>query len=83
VQFILVGDSSVGKSSILIRLTEQRWLSATDPTIGVEFGTHTVTLASGERVKNQIWDTCGSESFRSVSSALSHADTAAQREAAS
>ncbi|PWN43397.1 Rab2/RabB-family small GTPase [Ceraceosorus guamensis] len=64
-KFILVGDSSVGKSSILIRLTEQRWLAATDPTVGVEFGSHTFEI-SGELVRANVWDTAGSEAFRSI-----------------
>ena len=65
-KIIIVGDASVGKSCILVRLTEDRFDTAATPTIGVEFGSHLVALASGERVKLQVWDTAGSEQFRSV-----------------
>ena len=66
-KFILIGDSSVGKSSLLVRLTDDRFLTDPDPTIGVEFGSHLIELDNGETVKVQVWDTAGSESFRSVS----------------
>lgn len=65
-KFILIGDSSVGKSSLLVRLTDDRFLADPDPTIGVEFGSHLIELDNGETVKVQVWDTAGSESFRSI-----------------
>ena len=65
-KFILIGDSSVGKSSLLVRLTDDRFLTDPDPTIGVEFGSHLIRLDNGETVKVQVWDTAGSESFRSI-----------------
>lgn len=67
-KFVLVGDSSVGKSSLLVQLTEQRFLADPDPTVGVEFGSYIVTIReTGEKIKCQCWDTAGSETFRSVS----------------
>nr|CDI52995.1 related to YPT31-GTP-binding protein of the rab family [Melanopsichium pennsylvanicum 4] len=65
-KFILIGDSCVGKSSLLVRLTDDRFLIDPDPTIGVEFGSHLIQLDNGETVKVQVWDTAGSESFRSI-----------------
>lgn len=66
-KFILIGDSSVGKSSILVRLTDDRFLTDPDPTVGVEFGSHVVEIPeTGERIKCQCWDTAGSEAFRSI-----------------
>lgn len=65
-KFIIIGDASVGKSSLLVRLTEDRFLINSDATIGIEFGSHIVTLATGEKLKLQIWDTAGSEQFRSI-----------------
>ncbi|WFD22150.1 hypothetical protein MEQU1_000812 [Malassezia equina] len=59
-KFIIIGDASVGKSSLLVRLTEDRFLVHSDTTIGIEFGSHIVTLPKGERLKLQIWDTAGS-----------------------
>ncbi|WFD39463.1 uncharacterized protein MJAP1_002440 [Malassezia japonica] len=65
-KFIIIGDASVGKSSLLVRLTEDRFLVDSDATIGIEFGSHIITLDSGERLKLQVWDTAGSEQFRSI-----------------
>ena len=65
-KFIIIGDASVGKSSLLVRLTENRFLVDSETTIGIEFGSQIVTLPEGERLKLQIWDTAGSEQFRSV-----------------
>lgn len=66
-KFILIGSSSVGKSSLLVRLTDDRFLTEPDPTVGVEFGSHVVEIPeTGERVKCQCWDTAGSEAFRSI-----------------
>jgi Ras-related protein Rab-2A len=70
-KFILIGDSSVGKSSLLVRLTDNRFLADSEPTVGVEFGSQVIALENGERIKVQVWDTAGSESFRSVSAQLS------------
>ncbi|WFD18566.1 hypothetical protein MCAP1_000770 [Malassezia caprae] len=69
-KFIIIGDASVGKSSLLVRLTEDRFLVDSDTTIGIEFGSQIVTLPKGERLKLQIWDTAGSEQFRSVWTAI-------------
>ena len=41
---------------------------SSDPTIGVEFGSAILALDNGEKIKVQVWDTAGSESFRSVRS---------------
>ncbi|KAI3613455.1 hypothetical protein CBS9595_004288 [Malassezia furfur] len=65
-KFIIIGDASVGKSSLLVRLIEDRFLVNSDATIGIEFGSHIISLESGERLKLQVWDTAGSEQFRSI-----------------
>jgi len=57
----------VGKSSLLVRLTDQRFLANPDPTLGVEFGSKLITIPDeGKVVKLQCWDTAGTESFRSI-----------------
>jgi len=66
-KFVIVGDAGVGKSSLLIRLTDQRFQNNTDPTLGVEFGSKLITIAEEEKVvKLQCWDTAGTEAFRSI-----------------
>ncbi|KIK51352.1 hypothetical protein GYMLUDRAFT_50593 [Collybiopsis luxurians FD-317 M1] len=71
-KFIITGDAAVGKSSLLVRLTDQRFLANPDPTLGVEFGSKLITIpeeddGEGSKVvKLQCWDTAGTESFRSI-----------------
>ncbi|KAG6853656.1 hypothetical protein C0991_002548 [Blastosporella zonata] len=66
-KFIITGDAAVGKSSLLIRLTDQRFLANPDPTLGVEFGSKLITIPNEDKiVKLQCWDTAGTESFRSI-----------------
>ncbi len=60
----------MGKSSLLVRLTDNRFLSDSEPTVGVEFGSQIIPLDAAdpksERIKVQVWDTAGAESFRSI-----------------
>ena len=64
-KFIIVGDSSVGKSCLLLQFTDKRFKTSHDLTIGVEFGARTIQV-NDTNVKLQIWDTAGQESFRSI-----------------
>eukprot|EP01120_Amphizonella_sp_Union-15-10_P000749 TRINITY_DN1077_c0_g1_i1.p1 TRINITY_DN1077_c0_g1~~TRINITY_DN1077_c0_g1_i1.p1 ORF type:complete len:201 (-),score=25.82 TRINITY_DN1077_c0_g1_i1:126-728(-) len=64
-KYIIVGNSGVGKSCLLLQFTEKRFQTSHDVTIGVEFGSRTVTLQD-KQVKLQIWDTAGQEKFRSI-----------------
>lgn len=66
-KFISVGDSGVGKSCLLLRLTQNDYVQ-TETTIGIEFGSTLINI-DGKKVKLQIWDTAGQESFRSISRA--------------
>mmetsp|Transcript_22667 Transcript_22667/g.40806 ORF Transcript_22667/g.40806 Transcript_22667/m.40806 type:complete len:201 (+) Transcript_22667:54-656(+) len=64
-KLILVGDSSVGKSSLLLRFTDRRFEPGNELTIGVEFGARNIEV-DGTAIKLQIWDTAGQETFRSM-----------------
>ena len=44
IKLIIIGDSSVGKSCLLLQFTDQRFKAAHDLTIGVEFGSRTVSI---------------------------------------
>jgi Ras-related protein Rab-2A len=55
---IIVGDTGVGKSCILLQFTEGRFKDEHNVTIGVEFGAKTVKVED-RSVKLQIWDTAG------------------------
>ncbi|KAF8552913.1 ras-domain-containing protein [Imleria badia] len=66
-KFIITGDAAVGKSSLLVRLTDQRFMTNPDPTLGVEFGSKLIEIPEqGKIIKLQCWDTAGTESFRSI-----------------
>jgi len=66
-KFIITGNAAVGKSSLLVRLTDQRFLANPDPTLGVEFGSKLINIEDeGKIVKLQCWDTAGTESFRAI-----------------
>ena len=62
---IVVGDSSVGKSCLLLRFVDKRFRDNHELTIGVEFGCR-IVQASGFRFKIHVWDTAGQEAFRSI-----------------
>lgn len=62
---ITVGDSGVGKSSLILRFTDKRFFEPHPATIGIELGVKNITLRS-KRIKLNIWDTAGQESFRSL-----------------
>ena len=67
-KMILIGDSSVGKSNILLKYLKGEFDPNSRATVGVEFGTKNITL-NGKRVKIQIWDTAGQERYKSITSA--------------
>jgi len=64
-KYIIVGDTAVGKSCLLLQFTDKRFQPVHDLTIGVEFGSRTITIDSNS-IKLQIWDTAGQEKFRSI-----------------
>lgn len=65
-RLILVGDSTVGKSSLLRRFCDGKFVEVSDPTVGVDFYARLIEVAPGRRVKLQLWDTAGQERFRSI-----------------
>jgi|JI6StandDraft_1071083.scaffolds.fasta_scaffold09087_8 Ras-related protein Rab-2A len=64
-KFILVGDTAVGKTSILSRFLKGTFNRQNDITIGVEFGERTISV-NNQTIKLQVWDTAGQEDFRSM-----------------
>ncbi len=66
-KLLLIGDSGVGKSCILLRFTEDSYSEAFISTIGVDFKIKTIEL-EGKIIKLQIWDTAGQERFRTITS---------------
>ncbi|PRP79229.1 RAB18, member RAS oncogene family isoform 2 [Planoprotostelium fungivorum] len=66
-KILMIGDSGVGKSSILLRFTDDDFEEDQPCTIGVDFKTKMVNL-EGKRIALTIWDTAGQEKFRSLTS---------------
>ncbi|EDW07550.1 ras-related protein Rab-35 [Drosophila mojavensis] len=66
-KLLIIGDSGVGKSSLLIRFSDDTFSGSYITTIGVDFKIRTVEI-NGLRVKLQIWDTAGQERFRTITS---------------
>ena len=64
-KFIVIGESSVGKSNLLLQFTDKRFEQTHDVTIGVEFGTKIVSYDN--TVYNiQVWDTAGQETYKAI-----------------
>ncbi|XP_067863139.1 ras-related protein Rab-39A-like [Heptranchias perlo] len=63
---ILVGDSTVGKTSIVLRLTEGTFREDLQKTIGVDYYIHVLETTPTVRVKLQVWDTAGEKEHRTI-----------------
>jgi len=66
-KLLLIGDSGVGKSCLLLRFADDTYTESYISTIGVDFKIRTVEL-HGKTIKLQIWDTAGQERFRTITS---------------
>lgn len=66
-KLLLIGDSGVGKSCLLLRFADDTYTDNYISTIGVDFKIRTIDL-NGKTVKLQIWDTAGQERFRTITS---------------
>jgi len=66
-KLLLIGDSGVGKSSLLLRFSDNTFSDSFIATIGVDFKIKTMDI-NGAQVKLQIWDTAGQERFRTITS---------------
>ncbi|GAB2292493.1 Ras- protein RABD2a [Dionaea muscipula] len=66
-KLLLIGDSGVGKSCLLLRFADDSYVESYISTIGVDFKIRTVEQ-DGKTIKLQIWDTAGQERFRTITS---------------
>ncbi|MBQ5154065.1 GTP-binding protein, partial [Macrococcus caseolyticus] len=66
-KLLLIGDSGVGKSCLLLRFADNSYTDSYISTIGVDFKIRTVDI-EGKTIKLQIWDTAGQERFRTITS---------------
>ncbi|KAF5196530.1 Ras-related protein rab-2a [Thalictrum thalictroides] len=64
-RLIIIGDSSVGKSCLILQFTEERFRPFYNNTVGVDFGSKVVPIKA-RPIKLHIWDTAGQERYRSI-----------------
>ena len=67
-KYIIIGDAAVGKSNLLLRYVHGQFKPEYQLTIGVEFGAKNIEIDS-KMFRIQIWDTAGTENFRSITRA--------------
>jgi len=68
IKLLLIGDSGVGKSCLLLRFSDDSFTPSFITTIGIDFKIRTIEL-DGKKIKLQIWDTAGQERFRTITTA--------------
>lgn len=67
-KILIIGNSSVGKTSFLFRYADNSFTSAFVSTVGIDFKVKTVVRRE-KRIKLQIWDTAGQERYRTITTA--------------
>ncbi|MEW5308126.1 MAG: hypothetical protein WDW38_000106 [Sanguina aurantia] len=66
VKLVLLGDSGVGKSCLVLRYVKGQFDASMRITVGAAFVSHRVLLPDGNSIKFEIWDTAGQERYRSL-----------------
>jgi len=69
VKLLLIGDSGVGKSCLLLRFVENTYTDEYISTIGADYKIKDID-SDGARVRMQVWDTAGQERFRTITSSF-------------
>ena len=64
-KILTIGESGVGKTSILRRFVENKFLKTHLATIGIDFKTKNLNI-NNQDIKLKIWDTAGQERFRNI-----------------
>ncbi len=67
-KLLLIGDSAVGKSCILLRFSDDQFTPSFITTLGIDFKLRVIETKN-KRIKLQIWDTAGQERFRTITNA--------------
>lgn len=66
VKILILGESSVGKSSLLTQYIQSKFMPTHMPTIGVQYKQKLINTDDHSLVKVQIWDTAGTQRFRTI-----------------
>ncbi|KNC53069.1 GTP-binding protein SAS1 [Thecamonas trahens ATCC 50062] len=67
IKLLLIGDSGVGKSSLLLRFSDDSFSPSFISTVGIDFKLRSIRLGDS-MIKLQVWDTAGQERFRTITS---------------
>ncbi|KAM3909862.1 ras-related protein Rab-13 [Leptodactylus fuscus] len=67
-KLLLIGDSGVGKTCLIVRFSEDSFNSTYISTIGIDFKIRTTEI-QGKKIKLQVWDTAGQERFKTITTA--------------
>lgn len=71
-KLVLIGDTSVGKTNLLLRYTKDEFSHSQQATVGAEISSKRLVLKSqggqDKVIKTHFWDTAGQEQFKSISS---------------
>uniref|UniRef100_A0A8C6M985 small monomeric GTPase n=1 Tax=Nothobranchius furzeri TaxID=105023 RepID=A0A8C6M985_NOTFU len=67
-KLLIIGNSSVGKTSFLFRYADDSFSNSFVSTVGIDFKVKTV-YRNDKRIKMQIWDTAGQERYRTITTA--------------
>ena len=67
IKIVTLGNTSVGKSSFIIKYIDNRFTYNYTATLGLDFKQKKIKLKDGKDVRLRIFDTAGQERFRSVS----------------
>eukprot|EP00916_Digyalum_oweni_P019803 GHVL01033052.1.p1 GENE.GHVL01033052.1~~GHVL01033052.1.p1 ORF type:complete len:205 (+),score=31.18 GHVL01033052.1:24-638(+) len=67
-KMVMLGEAGVGKTAVVNKFIYDDYRDKYEPTIGIDFFSKHVTLASGTTVRLQLWDTAGQERFKSLTS---------------
>jgi len=65
-KLVLLGESAVGKSSLVLRFVKNQFDDYRESTIGAAFLTQTIALNESTTIKFEIWDTAGQERYKSL-----------------
>lgn len=65
-KILTIGESAVGKTNLLLRFTDNKFLKTHLTTIGIDYKSKVIKTSSNHTVKLKIWDTAGQERFKNI-----------------
>ena len=75
IKVIAVGNTGVGKSSLLLRFVNDNFDEFSEPTLGAAFLAKVYNYGNNQSVRLQMWDTAGQEKYKSIAPIYYRGDT--------